>query len=249
MVLDGDGGDPERERGRQGVLPRPQSRERPQELPRRQALQAAQALAGLTRRAAHGEYYDDRETARSRGSASAALHGRAARVRSHHAIEANARLFPRLSRGRRGACRGDEPGRARGIGPAAPHAQEPTCIESAEATTRRSAAWRRWHRAGPCTPVLPVARTHLRAGGTPATTSGELRARASSPPAFRCGDVVHNSLLLSPDAGRGWILDSGLRMRSAARSCPAGVGNTEVQVADGIAHLQPLRPTPARRTS
>ncbi len=54
---------------------------------------------------------------------------------------------------------------------------------------------------------------------------------------FRAGDIVLNSLLLSPDAGR---VHSGSRRRarSAVRSFPAGVGNTEQQL-DVIAHLKP----------
>ena len=46
VVMDGEAAGSRAERGRQGVLPRPVDG-RPQELPRRQALPAPQALAGL----------------------------------------------------------------------------------------------------------------------------------------------------------------------------------------------------------
>ena len=46
VVMDGQAG-PARERGREGVLPR-HGRGRPQEFPRRQELQAAQAVVGLS---------------------------------------------------------------------------------------------------------------------------------------------------------------------------------------------------------
>jgi ABC-type multidrug transport system ATPase subunit len=49
IVLDGEAKALARERGREGILSR-RRRRRPQELPRRQALQAAQALARLTQR-------------------------------------------------------------------------------------------------------------------------------------------------------------------------------------------------------
>ena len=62
-------------------------------------------------------------------------------------------------------------------------------------------------------------------------------ARACFAAGFRAGDIVHNSLRLSPDARR---LHSGsrARTRSAARSFPGGVGNTEQQL-EAIAHYKP----------
>ena len=63
-------------------------------------------------------------------------------------------------------------------------------------------------------------------------------ARALFAAGFRAGDIVHNSLLAitSRPAPSSW---SPACTRSAARSIPGGVGNTEMQV-EAIAQLRPV---------
>lgn len=61
-------------------------------------------------------------------------------------------------------------------------------------------------------------------------------ARALFAAGFRAGDIVHNTFSYHLTPG-GWILDAGLR-RLGCTVIPAGVGNTEQQIA-AIAHFKP----------
>ena len=62
-------------------------------------------------------------------------------------------------------------------------------------------------------------------------------ARAFFAAGFRPGDLVHNSFAYHLTPG-GWMMDAGVRALGAA-PVPAGIGNTEAQVA-AIAHLKPV---------
>ncbi len=239
VVMDGDAAATSRQRGREGVLPRP-LRRRPQELPRREALPPPQALARLKASDSPmtSAFYDGSRPAIPKLRERALLAALPQQIA--HAKRAARRLFRRASCGESMPRAITTPRGARG---AAGHAQVASCCELQKA----DAALRRPRRdgAGRARARLHVAGADLRARRRAAGLLAA-SARALFAAGFRAGDLVHNcfSYHFTP---AGSMLETGAH----ALGCtvfPGGIGQTELQVRGDRAICSPTAMSARRRS-
>ena len=258
VVMDGEADGAARERGREGVLSR-RRRRRPQELPRREELQAPQALAGVTPLAAmRARPANCRPTLRhgpppSLPEPDMTDHLDALETRSPAQREAD--LFARLPQVLARALAA--PGWAKHLGRHRPRGHH--------RRARRSRGCRCC--ASPNLPAMQKARSALRRlrrrrRSRPSAGCSRRRGRSSSRRArhadpwgtaralfaagFRAGDIVLNTFCYHLTPG-GFIMDCGARALGCA-VIPAGPG--QHRAAAGR-HRAPAagRPMPARPTS